>query len=156
MPPLQPEVGVLQRGGPAVSEPVMESDLIVFRPAPGMPEGWLPEAFDGVWYERKFALPMGLWRGDFPATLGVASATGRFESRDDGAVAEVFEVGPPRDPSAVKPRVTCRHCHRLIIATGVFGWQHRRPGHAYQSGPGFSGGQHKAEPETSDDTAVQA
>jgi hypothetical protein len=69
-------------------------DLIVIRPGPGLPAGFLPAWIDGRWYDLTRERP--------PAPLDdtgddevVAVPTGRFEVRPtDGAVAEVWEVGP--------------------------------------------------------------
>jgi hypothetical protein len=64
---------------------------IVLRPAPGMPPGWMPDHLDGMWYDRDED------RSYHPQTgaAAVGRATGRYERRDDGCLAEVYEVGPP-------------------------------------------------------------
>lgn len=74
-----------------------ESDHVVLRAAPDLPEGFMPPGMDGRWYDRALvpggpppgaSLPEGV-------SQAVAVATGRFEVRDyDGAVAEVFEIRP--------------------------------------------------------------
>lgn len=66
-------------------------DYIVVRPAPDLPPSFLPPGLDGKWVDRTM-LP----EDASPYRWGdaVAVATGRFEARDDGAVAEVFEVRP--------------------------------------------------------------
>jgi hypothetical protein len=64
---------------------------IVLRPAPGLPPGWMPDHLDGMWYE-----PDKDW-WDGPSTVdgdAKGRATGRYERRDDGYLAEVYEVGP--------------------------------------------------------------
>jgi hypothetical protein len=74
-----------------------EPDYLVIRPAPDLPPGFLPERENGRWYDRA---DMPWVSGERSLELivryggGVAVATGRFEVRDDGAVAEVFEVRP--------------------------------------------------------------
>lgn len=66
-------------------------DYIVVRPASGLPPGFLPPRLDGTWFDRS-TLPEQY--GPYQWGDAVAIATGRFETRDDGAVAEVFEVRP--------------------------------------------------------------
>ena len=67
-----------------------EPDYVVIRPGAGLPEGFLPEDMDGRWIDRS-TLPLPV--PGAPDVVGaVAVPTGRFEQRDDGAVAEVFEV----------------------------------------------------------------
>lgn len=68
-----------------------EPDFIVVRPAPDLPPGFLPAVLDGRWYDRRSVPQMF---GEHSANDGVAVATGRFEVRDDGAVAEIYEVRP--------------------------------------------------------------
>jgi hypothetical protein len=67
-----------------------ESDYVVIRPAADLPEGFLPTSFDGLWIDR--AQVPRVATGELGTAVAVA--TGRFEVRDDGAVAEVFEVRP--------------------------------------------------------------
>lgn len=64
-------------------------DFVVIRPAPGLPPGFFPPELDGKWFDRE----------SFPTRVGppvehavTPVPTGRFEYRDDGAVAEVYEV----------------------------------------------------------------
>lgn len=72
---------------------VSEPDWIVFRPAAGLPAGALPADLDGWWIDRRGAPASGriVHQGGF---VGQFTPTGRFETCDDGAVAEVFEVRP--------------------------------------------------------------
>ncbi|MBZ6102709.1 hypothetical protein ACH4NO_18030 [Streptomyces olivaceus] len=75
-----------------------EPDYIVIRPAPDLPEGFLPERENGRWYDRA-DMPQAGVESSVDALIryggGVAVATDRFEVRDyDGAVAEVYEVRP--------------------------------------------------------------
>lgn len=74
-----------------------EPDYIVIRPAADLPPGFLPEREDGRWYDRG-AMPQADAESNMDALIryggGVAVATGRFEVREDGAVAEVYEVRP--------------------------------------------------------------
>lgn len=70
---------------------MIDPDYIVVRAAPGLPTGFLPPSLDGKWFDRS-QLPeiCGAYRwGD-----AVAVASGRFEVREDGVLAEVFEVRP--------------------------------------------------------------
>ncbi|PZG16486.1 hypothetical protein C1I95_17595 [Micromonospora craterilacus] len=63
-----------------------EPDYVVVRPHPDLPAGFLPPDLDGRWFDRS-ALRLG-------SGTAVAVPSGRFEVRDDGAVAEVYEVRP--------------------------------------------------------------
>ena len=71
-----------------------EPDHIVLRAGPGLPDGFMPPDMDGRWYDRASFPIRGsaeqphLRQAGSPA---VAVPTGRFEIRDDGAVAEVWE-----------------------------------------------------------------
>lgn len=67
-----------------------EPDYIVIRPAPDLPPGFLPAHLDGRWYDRE-DIP---WRAGYGPNDAVAVPSGRFEVRDDGAVAEVYEIRP--------------------------------------------------------------
>lgn len=72
-----------------------EPDYVVIRPAPDLPPGFLPSRLDGKWLDRSQLQPMPGEHGDAAAAgfgEGVAVPTGRFERREDGAVAEVYEV----------------------------------------------------------------
>lgn len=67
----------------------------VIRPAPDLPAGFLPPDLNGRWIE----IPE--WAADIPddwplapGAAAVAVRTDRFERRDDGATARVFEVRP--------------------------------------------------------------
>jgi hypothetical protein len=76
---------------------------IVIRAAANLPAGFLPEHLEGRWIDRPPPAPID---ADPPDSyhgretpfgrLGeaVAVATGRYERREDGALAEVFEVQP--------------------------------------------------------------
>jgi hypothetical protein len=61
---------------------------VVIRPAPDLPAGFLPEHLNGRWFDLTWM------RSGHGLGTGVAVATGRYESRDDGEVAEVYEVRP--------------------------------------------------------------
>lgn len=67
---------------------------IVLRPNPDLPEDFLPPRMNGEWHERSviYTGPQIDLYG--PAAATSARATGRVEIREDGAVAEVYEVGP--------------------------------------------------------------
>jgi hypothetical protein len=73
--------------------PAAEPDLIVLRAYPGAPPGFMPPGYEGRWFDRA---SMPVHRVAAVAATGTAAArpTGRFEVRDDGAVAEVWEVHP--------------------------------------------------------------
>ena len=77
-----------------------EPDYIVVRAAPGLPEGFVPAHLEGRWYDRS-QIPLGAVNvGAFEAAGGtvgtaIAEPSGRFEVRDDGAVAEVWEIRAP-------------------------------------------------------------
>jgi hypothetical protein len=62
----------------------------VLRPGPGLPAGFLPPRLDGLWMDLDQVQDMAV---PVPGTtsLAVAVATGRFERRDDGATARVYE-----------------------------------------------------------------
>lgn len=70
-----------------------EPDYIVIRGASSLPEGFLPEDMDGRWYDRS-QVPLGPSQGGGATSKATAVPTGRFEYREDGAVAEVWEVRP--------------------------------------------------------------
>jgi hypothetical protein len=63
-------------------------DYVVIRPAADLPSGSLPQDLDGKWFDRSQLQESRLF-GE-----AVAVPSGRFEVRDDGAVAEVYEVRP--------------------------------------------------------------
>jgi hypothetical protein len=61
---------------------------VVIRAAPDLPEGFLPPHIAGRWYDLR-NIPAA-WAEQLDGAVAVPS--GRFEWRDDGAVAEVWEV----------------------------------------------------------------
>lgn len=76
-------------------------DYVVIRPAADLPPGFLPPELDGKWFDaatmpKRFGDPRGNYVTESGVTVGeaVAIPSGRFEVRDDGAVAEVWEVRP--------------------------------------------------------------
>jgi hypothetical protein len=73
-----------------------DADYVVLRGSPDRPEGWMPRDLDGRWYDlRDFpVLAGGGWRPDHGQGKAAFMPTGRFEYRDDGAVAEVWEWKP--------------------------------------------------------------
>ncbi|RVX41140.1 hypothetical protein EDD27_3609 [Nonomuraea polychroma] len=70
-----------------------EPDWIVLRPAEGVPPDALPPGIDGWWLDRYGWSAEGTMLHSSGTVLRFAPA-GRFEAREDGAVAEVFEVWP--------------------------------------------------------------
>jgi hypothetical protein len=73
-------------------------DYIVIRPAADLPEGFLPEGWDGKWFDRS-EIPAGraggpVIGGPNRVSSAVAVPTDRLEFREDGAVAQVWEVRP--------------------------------------------------------------
>jgi hypothetical protein len=87
---------------------VREADYVVIRLGDDIPAEWNIGDLDGKWFDRT-AIPVGpsrearkaanaRWREQGGSISGVtASPTGRFEVREDGAVAEVFELLPLYD-----------------------------------------------------------
>lgn len=76
-----------------------EPDWIVFRAADDLPSGAMPQALDGVWVNRRpWMMPLSAEEMDRAyeegRVLAVFVSTGRFEAREDGAVAEVWEMRP--------------------------------------------------------------
>ncbi|MGW4422554.1 hypothetical protein [Streptosporangium sp. NPDC004631] len=71
-------------------------DYIVIRPSADLPDGFLPDRLNGRWFDRAEMSIGPDDDGEMVARLGgaVAVPAGRFESREDGAVAEVYEVRP--------------------------------------------------------------
>lgn len=72
---------------------VARHKFIVFRPAAGLPPGAVSESLDGFWMD------LGRLTGDEAAEAlvmhGVRSVpVMRFETREDGAVAQVYEATP--------------------------------------------------------------
>lgn len=82
-----------------------EPDYVVLRAASDAPDWLLPPRWDGYWIDRA-TLPPGPpadWTPPDDGTYAQANfvPTGRFEVRDyDGAVAEVWEMLPPGQPTA--------------------------------------------------------
>lgn len=66
------------------------NDHIVLRHGPDVPDEYRAEHLEGRWYDLG-TVRVGL-QGITPNSLAVAEPTGRFEMRDDGAVAEVYEI----------------------------------------------------------------
>lgn len=72
-------------------------DYIVIRRSPDLPDDFNTGDFDGKWLDRG-QLPVSEeppeppWGGT--VGRGVAVPTGRFETREDGAVAEIWEIRP--------------------------------------------------------------
>ena len=67
-------------------------NLIVLRAAADLPPGLMPPRLDGLWLDLN---DMPRWPGHTLPTAPThrtCTPTGRFEVRDDGAVAEVWEV----------------------------------------------------------------
>lgn len=72
-------------------EPNYEPDYIVLRPEPGLK---VSKYYDGYWYDKS-QIPVRLNTLD---TLHyTAQPTGKFEVRDDGAIAEIWEVKIPNE-----------------------------------------------------------
>lgn len=65
-----------------------DPDYVVVRASPDLPDGFIPPDLDGKWFDRA-TLPVSFAQG-----TAVAVPSGRFEVRDDGAVAEVWELRP--------------------------------------------------------------
>lgn len=65
------------------------ANYVVIRAAGDLPEGFMPAGLEGTW------LDLTTCRLDYGSfAIAVAVPSGRFETRDDGAVAEVWEVRP--------------------------------------------------------------
>jgi hypothetical protein len=64
-------------------------DHVVIRAASDLPPGFLPAALNGKWLDRA---QLSEESNVHHWGSAVAVATGRFEVREDGAVAEVFEM----------------------------------------------------------------
>lgn len=69
-----------------MTRPRTYARYIVVRPGPGLPAGYLPPGLDGTWFE-----PPGEPYVEHDGGA-VAVASGRYEVRDDGELAEVYEV----------------------------------------------------------------
>lgn len=65
---------------------------IVIRPGPGLPDGFMSSAQNGRCMERAVVGPGPLIRVGVRGGTALARETGRVEIRNDGAVAEVYEV----------------------------------------------------------------
>lgn len=71
------------------------SEYVVYRAASDLSAGCMPERLEGRW-NRRADIPDAIIRVpglDWTATVA-AHETGRVEIREDGAIAEVFEVRP--------------------------------------------------------------
>jgi hypothetical protein len=68
-----------------------DPDFIVIRGAPDLPAGYMPAGLDGTWFDLG---DVAQAIGTLAAAPGTALArpTGRFEFREDGACAEVWEI----------------------------------------------------------------
>ena len=68
---------------------------VVIRPAPELPADYIPDRLNGRWLDLD---DKDQWLPDHTLThsliLAAALPTGRYETRDDGAQAEVWEVQP--------------------------------------------------------------
>lgn len=73
-------------------------DYVVIRAGEGLPPGFLPPHLDGKWFDRR-SVPVRAAKfvgsgnnGHVTVSEAVAVPSGRFEVREDGAVAEVWEL----------------------------------------------------------------
>lgn len=66
------------------------ADYVVVRAHSDLPEGFLPPELEGRWFDLE-DIPKSLVPQDSGA---VAVPVSRFEQRDDGVVAQVYEVRP--------------------------------------------------------------
>lgn len=64
---------------------------IVLRPAFDLPDGFMPRGLDGVWFDQR-QLEHGPPLTHMQVGAATAHATQRYEVREDGARAQVFEV----------------------------------------------------------------
>lgn len=72
-------------------------DYVVLRHGPDVPDEYRSERREGQWLDRRDVPvrapgPRGPNATGITESRAVAEPTGRFETRDDGAVAEVFEI----------------------------------------------------------------
>lgn len=67
-------------------------DFAVLRPAAGVSSGWLGD-FHGRWYDLR-DVPFRHFDATPTPGQAVATPTDRLEVREDGAVAQVWEVRP--------------------------------------------------------------
>ncbi len=66
----------------------------MLRPSPDLPAGSLPEGVDGRWIDLD-DVPHTFWKfwqSDGPDSLIAVAIDERYETREDGAEAQVFEV----------------------------------------------------------------
>lgn len=63
-----------------------DADYVVLRHGPDVPREYWADEIEGRLYD------LGEMRPGFSIGLAVAEPAGRFESREDGAVAEVWEI----------------------------------------------------------------
>jgi len=68
------------------------SNYIVVRPAPDLPEGFLPKELNGKWFDVDDVPRIPPLGTNNKVSEAVAVPTGKFEVREDGAVAEIYEV----------------------------------------------------------------
>jgi hypothetical protein len=73
---------------------VAEPDYIVIRPSADLPPDISLGRFDGLWIDRATLRERPIDVSGPAWGEQVAVPTGRFEVREDGAVAEVWEVAP--------------------------------------------------------------
>lgn len=102
-------------------------DYVVIRRSADLPPGFvLPRGLDGTWFDRAQA-PLHSLEPQFTPGPGqvVATPTGRFEVREDGAVAEVWEVNTHRPPIALPVFVRERLAEYItaVIAVREYGAQ---------------------------------
>lgn len=64
---------------------------IVLRPGPDLPPEFSPAFLDGTWHDLD-TIPKLSTADGFDTGSGIARPTGRFETRDDGMTAQVWEV----------------------------------------------------------------
>lgn len=69
------------------------ADYVVLRHGPDIPEEYWSPRHEGLWMDRR-GIRRAAPTGPLAASTGMAIAepTNRFEIRDDGAVAEVWEI----------------------------------------------------------------
>lgn len=65
----------------------------MLRLGPGVSSDFLPPGYDGLWLDRSQMLQPGsdLLYDRIGIPTAIATPTGRFETREDGVVAEVWE-----------------------------------------------------------------